>query len=48
MLHERVGREGKPLLPATGSVELDEVTGNVLELRLCTLFHAFPLTCTEM
>ena len=47
MLHIAVLRIGKSLLLQSGGIELDEVTGNVLHLRLHPLLHAFPSSTTN-
>ncbi len=45
VLHEIVGREGKAFLMASLGIELNEVAGNVLNLRLCPLLE--PLPCAR-
>ena len=48
MLHETVGTKCKAFLFPSCRIELDEVTGNILDLRLGTLLHALPLTCSQL
>ena len=47
MLHEAVGRELESLLVLSGSIEANEVAGDVLDLLLRTLFQAFPGTSAQ-
>ncbi len=44
MLHVTVLRVSKSFLFQSGGIELDEVAGNVLHLRLHALLHALPCT----
>ena len=48
MLHIAVLRVGKSLLLQSGGIELDEVAGNVLHLRLHPFLHAFPCSTTYL
>ena len=47
MLHESVGAEGKALLPATGSIEFNQVAGNVLDTRLRTFLQSVPCSGSQ-
>ena len=42
MLHKRVGTESKALLMSPCGIQLDQVAGNILDLRLGALLHAVP------
>ena len=48
LLHEGVCREGEASFPTAGRIELDEVAGNILQLCLSALLHAFPLASSQM
>ena len=48
LLHEGISREGKTYLTTTGCIELDQVTGYILQLGLGAFLHAFPLACAQM
>ena len=47
VLHVAVLAVGKAFLLQSGSIEADEVAGDVLHLRLHTLLHAFPSVATN-
>ena len=47
VLHKGIGAEGKAFLPSAGSIEFDQVAGNILYLGFRPLLHPLPGTCSQ-